>query len=96
MKNILILLSLIYFISCSKKTCNLITEAQSPKDCFSASVNDKNNHCCFIQVRDNKFLGHQSAKVCYEYNKRIPIDEIRKALDSQYKLDNQVLEDFRC
>ena len=61
MKSILVLLSLIYFISCSTETCNSVQDAQSANDCFSTPVADPNNYCCYIQVKVNVGTGYQSA-----------------------------------
>ena len=96
MKNILVLLSLIYFISCSTEYCNILQDVESPNDCLYALPSDENNNCCFIQVGVDTVLGHQSVKVCYEFNKKYSIDEIRTALDYQYKQADQILEDLKC
>ena len=96
MKSILVLLSLIYFISCSTETCNSVQDAQSANDCFSTPVADTNNYCCYIQVKTNVPTGAVTSRVCFEYNKSLSIDEIKTALINQYKQTNQELEDFRC
>ena len=96
MKSILVLLSLIYFISCSTESCNGTKDPQSPDVCFSTPADDANNNCCFIQVGIETQAGHGSAKVCDEFSKTLSIDEIRTSLINQYQKENQVLEDLRC
>ena len=96
MKRILVLLSLIYFISCSTETCNDVKDPQNPNECFSTPVVDSNDYCCYIKVRQYIGTQYQYGSICYEYNKGLSLDEVKNTLINYYTNKGQELEDFRC
>ena len=95
MKNILVLLSLIYFISCSKETCDIFSDVQSEKDCFSASVSDKNNNCCYVKIRFNIGEIEKSLQFCNKYTKSLSANYIKTELQKLYQ-EGQIVEDVKC
>ena len=95
MKNILVLLSLIYFISFSKETCDIFLDVQSEKDCFSASVSDKNNNCCYVQIGFKIGEIDQSLKFCNEYNKDFSANDIKTELQKYYQ-KGEIVEVVKC
>ena len=97
MKKILILLSLIYFISCGTEYCNSITQADKSEDCLTAEVQDANNNCCYLQIGQSTTEGSQTiGKLCYEFSKQATLDQLKEQLTKQYQGDNQILENIIC
>lgn len=92
MKKILILLSFIYFVSCGTIYCNSIQQAEKSEDCLSATVQDQNNNCCYLQIA----VGTQVAKVCYEFTKAATLEKIKADLTAQYQAEGKTLEDVIC
>ena len=92
MKKILILLSLIYLVSC-KLFCNTEENPKNYEDCFNRVLEDEENNCCYLKVFAPS-LGNVS--VCYEFRKSLDIEYLRKELTRQYYEDNSTLEELAC
>jgi len=97
MKKILILLSLIYFISCGTEYCNTITQADNSEDCLTAEVQDANNNCCYLQIGYTAEDGTKGvAKPCFEVSKQATLEKIKADLTKQYEAEYKTLEDVIC
>ena len=92
MKKILVLLSLIYFISCATEYCAQLKEVKEANDCLTSSVEKETNNCCFVTVE----ASGKNVNACFETDKTYTLDQIRKALTEQYKKDGQTLVDLKC
>ena len=92
MKKILILLSLIYLVSC-KLSCDAGTLPNNYEDCYNRGLENEDNFCCYLKVSIPSF---GNVSVCYEFQKSIDIEFTRKLLISQYSEYNQTLEEFSC
>ena len=92
MKRILVLLSLIYFISCSSTVCNEITNIKSADDCLSGDVSSAENNCCYLHITGP----NHSQQNCYEYPKTYPLEEIYSQLNQKYQPQGYKLEVVTC
>ena len=92
MNKIIILLSLIYFISCYIVCRNGLYLPEKKEDCFNRTLEDHNDDiCCFLRIYDSS-IGNMT--LCGEYEKRINIGFTRLQLASKYARLNYTLEEF--
>ncbi len=90
MKKVLVLLSLIYFISCVTEYCDEVKSIQSDDDCLSSEVRDGANNCCLIEIKEGDKYG------CGEYPKSLTVEQIFEQLKPQYEKEGQTLVSVKC
>ena len=92
MKKTLILLSLIYFISCKISCEQRDNIPENKEDCYNrAVVNENGVVCCYIKVKTPV-----SVSACVEIQDSLNKEFMKKVLVSQYSGLNYTLEDFSC
>ena len=95
MNKILILLSLIYLISCKLACSSEEKDPENEQECYERAVDDEDNGvCCFIKVKGLELL--DTVNKCAEFDNKINKDFIKQSLISQYSNNNYTLENFSC
>ena len=92
MKKILVLLSLIYFISCVTEYCDEIENVQTADDCLTSNVKNETDNCCYIEVK----VGDQNGYGCGEYHKSLTVDYIFNYLKSYFENQGKTLVSVKC
>ena len=91
MKKTLILLSLIYLVSC-EMLCMGVENPKNNKDCFNRRLeNEKENVCCFLKTKMDTI----SESTCAEMPNGINQEFLKKMLD-QYSEVNYTIEELSC
>ena len=93
MKKTLILLSLIYFVSCEISCMGTDNLPENYEDCYNRGLENENEDvCCYLKVKTPAIL----LSTCVELPNSLNKDFAKKVLISQYKEQNFTLEDFSC
>jgi hypothetical protein len=93
MKKILVLLSLIYFISCSTLCEDKDTKVVEGKSCFSRSVEEESKHCCYVT---GKHSSGQSLTQCFEGPIKMSLNDMKSQLKEQLAASDYTLTDLGC
>ncbi len=91
MKRILIIFSLIYFISC-KTLCTAEEALEDSKDCFTREAQDTSYNCCYMTTKDSSDSLHTQ---CFEGPKRMKHDVMKENIQGQLPT-GFTLTDFAC
>ncbi len=92
MKKTLILLSLIYFVSCKISCGEIDNPPENKEDCYNRALENENEDvCCYLKVKTPA-----SVSVCTELKDSLNKEFIKKVIVSQFKEHNYTLEDFSC
>ena len=92
MKKILVLLSLIYFISCSTEYCANVKEIKEENDCLKSIVEKETDNCCLIVVQDKGV----NVNACAEFDKSYTLEQIEASLTKQYSEAGQTFVSLKC
>ena len=92
MKKVLVLLSLIYFISCVTEYCNKVEVIESADDCLTSQVEKETDNCCFLIVNDKGV----NVNACTEVDKSYTLEQIEAALTKQYAEAGQTFVSLKC
>ena len=92
MKKVLVLLSLIYFISCVTEYCNKVEVIESADDCLTSQVEKDTDNCCYIVVKVNG----DDVNACYEFDKSYTLEQIEESLKKQYAEAGQTFVSVKC
>ena len=87
MKSLLILLSLLYFTSCSEvKYCTLPNAVTNSEDCFNQATLDEEKHqCCIFKVETSS---EGTINICYPLNieiKEVLVESVATQMIKSYK-----------
>ena len=94
MNKILILLSLIYLISCKLSCISSEKEPENSEDCYNRALdNEDNDVCCYVKI-NIPLKGNMS--LCREFEIGINKEFIKQTLAATYSQFNSTLEDFSC
>ena len=94
MKKFIILVSLLYFISCKVFCGNNELSAEDKTDCFGRDVeNAENNHCCFMELLHTS---NYTNFACFESPKLWGDEEIRQYLNGILPSMDYSLIDYTC
>lgn len=93
MKKILVLLSLIYFISCSTLCEDKETKIVEGKTCFNRDAEGENKHCCYVT---GKHTSGQSLTQCFEGPIKMSLNDMKSQLKEQLATSGYTLTDLGC
>ena len=92
MKKTLILLSLIYFVSCEISCMGTDNIPENHEDCYNRGLeNEKEDVCFYLKIKTPEVLS-----TCVELPNALNKELAKKMLISQYSQLNYSLEDFSC
>ena len=94
MKRFIILVSLLYFISCKVLCGNNDQSAEDKTDCFGRGLQDEeNNHCCFMEILHTS---NYTNFACFESPKLWADEQIRQYLNGVLPTMDYSLIDYTC
>ncbi len=101
MKKALLILSLIYFISC-KTLCSSDEEVKEAKDCFGREPDYESTSCCYVDGTITIDELTQSGGDCYSFKPGISKEELAKIMVEQIKtfmpdsVVNVTINSYKC
>ena len=94
MNKILILLSLIYLVSCKLACSSFSVTPEKREDCYNRALkNEDNGICCFLSYSSPSF-GNYS--ICQEFDTKTNTEFVKLWLIAKYSQNNMTIEDFSC
>ena len=93
MNKILILLSLIYLVSCKLACSSSSVTPEKREDCYNRALENGDDICCFLSY-SSPFLGNYS--ICQEFDTKTNIEFVKLGLIATYSQNNFTIEDFSC
>lgn len=91
MERILIIFSLIYFISC-KTLCNADDRLEDGKDCFTRETENTKHNCCYMTTKDSS---DSLRTVCVLAPKKMKLDIMKETIESEIPSDLTLI-DLAC
>ena len=94
MNKILILLSLIYLISCKLACSSFEKQPENREDCYNRALeNGDDGICCFLNY-SSPFFGNYSK--CEELDTKTNIEFMKQVLNATYSKNNVTIDVFSC
>ena len=93
MNKILILLSLIYLISCKLECTSFEKQPENREECYNRALENEDDICCFLNY-SSPFFGNYSK--CEELDAKTNIEFVKQVLNATYSKNNVTIDVFSC